>query len=116
MEARPSDFYAITRTWQNDTLRLELPKGLSVSPIPDEPGTVAFMDGPVVLAGLCDQEISLSGDIDQPDQLLVPDNERQWRQWLSGYRTIGQAQSIRFKPLYEIVDEPYTIYFPVGEK
>ena len=38
---------------------------------------------------------------------------REWWHWLSGYRTRNQEQNIRFKPLYEITDEAYTVYFPV---
>lgn len=106
-------FHTISHTWHHDTVRLELPKGLTTSAIPDEPETVAFLDGPVVLAGLCDREYALAGDRSRPDTILAPDNERQWGQWLGGYRTRGQAAAIRFKPLHEIVDEPYTVYFPV---
>jgi hypothetical protein len=43
----------------------------------------------------------------------VPDNEREWSAWLRGYRASGQKRGLRFKPLYEVVDEPYTVYFPV---
>lgn len=35
-----------------------------------------------------------------------------WTQ--SHYRTIGQTSLLRFKPLYEIADEAYTIYFPIN--
>ena len=45
--------------------------------------------------------------------LLVPDCEREWGYWLSGYRVRDQERGLRFKPLCEIVDEPYTVYFPV---
>lgn len=83
-------------------------------PIPDEPGTVAFVEGPVVLAGLVDREVSLRGDASTASALLAPDNERQWTQWLRGYRTVGQPASIRFRPVHEIVDEPYSLYFPVS--
>ncbi len=113
IETGPSAFHAITRTWDNDTISLELPKTLSISPIPDTPEMVAFLDGPVVLAGLCDEERLLIGDKDEPLSMLVPDNEREWGTWLQGYRTHNQERGIRFKPLYEIIDEPYTVYFPV---
>jgi uncharacterized protein len=82
-------------------------------PIPDEPSTVAFVEGPVVLAGLVDREVSLRGDASAAASLLTADNERQWTQWLRGYRTVGQPTAIRFRPLHEIVDEPYSLYFPV---
>jgi hypothetical protein len=72
------------------------------------------MDGPIALAGLSDREIGLIGDKRAPARMLVPDNEREWGTWLRGYRTVGQEVSIRFKPLHEVVDEPYTLYFPVG--
>jgi len=107
-------FVTLARSWQDDRLLLTLPAGLTTSPIPDEPGTVAFLAGPVVLAGLCHQEIHLTGDLAQPGAILTPDNERQWGTWLHGYRTVGQSTAIRFKPLYEIIDEPYTVYFPVS--
>jgi DUF1680 family protein len=109
----PSSFHEIRRTWQTDTVRLELPKALSACPLPDEPDRVAFMDGPVVLAGLCGEERVLVGDKDHPETMLAPDNEREWHMWRPGYRTRHQERGLRFLPLYEIRDEPYAVYFPV---
>jgi DUF1680 family protein len=103
-------FHEVQRTWWNDTIQLDLPKTLWTCPLPDEPDTVAFMDGPVVLAGLCDEERVLTGD---PQSLLVPDNEREWTTWKTGYRTRNQERGLRFIPLYEIVDEKYSVYFPI---
>ena len=95
-------------------IELTIPTALRTIPIPDEPGTVAFASGPVVLAGLVDRELALvapaSGDA---TELLAPDNERQWGEWLSGYRTLGQPYAIRFTPLYEVTDEQFSVYFPV---
>jgi hypothetical protein len=71
------------------------------------------MDGPVVLAGLCDEERTLHGDKDHPETLLIPDHEREWSTWKGWYRTVGQARGIRFVPLYEVRGERYTVYFPV---
>ncbi|HEY8362186.1 MAG TPA: hypothetical protein VIK77_04810 [Tissierellaceae bacterium] len=97
-------------------MRLELPKGLYVCPLPDNPDVVAFMDGPVVLAGLCDEERILYGDKDAPETILIPDNEREWMSWLNGYRTYNQERGIRFIPLYEVGYEPYTVYFQIKKK
>ena len=108
-----SGFLALKRRWHNETVRVKLPKSLTVSEIPDEPETVAFLDGPVVLAALSQVEHTLIGDRSDPSSLLVPDNEREWGTWLQGYRTKGQPLGLRFRPLHEIVDEPYTTYFPV---
>ncbi len=94
-------------------VELTLPTAITVAPIPDEPETVAFLDGPVVLAGLVDHELTLRGDATTAASLLAADNERQWSEWLRGYRTLGQAANIRLRPLYEIEDERFSIYFPL---
>ena len=112
----PSSFHRITRTWKEDIIHLELPKSVTCCPIPDEPDTVAFLDGPVVLAGLCAEERLLIGDKDTPSSFLVPDNEREWSRWLSGYRAARQWQGLRFRPLLEVVDEPYTVYFATAKR
>lgn len=114
-EATPSSLINIKRRWDNDRITLKLPKKLSAVPLPDAPKKVAFMDDPFVLAGLIDKEIKLYGDAGNPTSILEPDNVREWDVWLSGYKTKNQEQNIRFKPLYEIKDETYTVYFPVDE-
>lgn len=92
---------------------IAFPFALRTVAIPDEPETVAFMEGPVVLAGLVDREVSLRGDVDAAAGLLRPDDERHWSQWRTRYRSVGQPASIRFVPLNEIVDEQFAVYFPV---
>ena len=111
--AEPSGFVTLRRTWTNDTVRIELPTALTTCPLPDRPDTVAFMDGPLVLAGLCDEERTLHGDPAHPETLLIPDHEREWSTWKGWYRTAGQERGIRFIPLHEVKDERYTVYFPV---
>lgn len=108
-----SSFVELKRTWKDDVVRLIMPKKIDTHPLPDEPETVAFMDGPVVLAGLCDQQQTLFGDIKKPETLLRPDDERQWREWLPGWRTVNQPVNIKFVPLKDITNQPYTTYFPV---
>jgi DUF1680 family protein len=109
-----SRFVALHRRWHNDTLRIVFPKALTVEPLPDLPDTVAFLDGPLVLAGLIGEERTMIGDVTDPESLLIPDNERHHGWWNTGtYRTQGQASNFRFIPLSEIRDETYTVYFPV---
>lgn len=110
---QPSSYYRIKRTWNQDEIHVELPKGLTIEPLADMHNTVAFMDGPVVLAGLCDEERTLYGDPDNPKTILTPDNEREWIWWKPGYRTVNQERGLRFLPLYEIRDQRYTVYFPI---
>ncbi|GAA1541445.1 DUF1680 family protein [Microbacterium ginsengiterrae] len=92
---------------------IALPWELRTVPIPDEPDTVAFLEGPVVLAGLVDHEIALRGETASAQDLLRADDERHWSQWRSRYRTVGQPRSIRFRPLHEVTDEQYAVYFPI---
>jgi uncharacterized protein len=106
-------FAALRRTWENDEVRVSLPYGLTCWPLPDRPDTVAFLHGPVVLAGLVGEERTLYGDIADPATLLIPDDEREWQTWKTGWRTVDQPVGWRFKPLYEIGHEVYTLYFPV---
>jgi hypothetical protein len=71
----------------------------------------AFMDGPVVLAGLIDAETVLAGDVERPEDMLLPVHELEWYRWRQGYRTRVAPHGTRFIPLYDVRDERYTVYF-----
>ncbi len=136
VEHRPASYVELRRVWGKDTVHVTLPKSLVSIPLPDDPHTVAFMDGPVVLAGLnpgglptaarerregeytarpnyAVDGIRLRGDAANPRAFLVPDNEREWANWRGDYRTLGQARDLRLVPLYEVRDEVYTVYFGI---
>ena len=72
---------------------------------------------PGIYAAVCHDSYSaewaLVGDKNRLSDLLVPDNERQWGTWMSGYGVKGQPRGLRFTPINEIVDERYTTYFPI---
>lgn len=107
-------YIALKRIWKTgDELYVELPKGLQCFPMPDDPSMVAFMDGPVVLAGLVAQERTLYGDTAAPETMLRGDNEREWGVWHDTYHTLHLDNGFRFVPLYRVGYEPYTIYFHV---
>lgn len=106
-------FCSITRCWADDTVIVKLPKKLTAYPLPDREDTVAFLDGPVALAGLVPEERILYGDILHPETMLTVDDERIWSSWRDSYRTINQPVGFRFRPLYQIGFEPYTVYFQV---
>ncbi|WP_181110263.1 MULTISPECIES: beta-L-arabinofuranosidase domain-containing protein [unclassified Rathayibacter] len=110
---RGEDVLVIEHPGGATSVDFAFPFELRTVPIPDEPGTVAFVEGATVLAGLVDREVALRGSLDDAASLLAPDNERQWTQWLRGYRTIGQSASIRFRPVHEIGDERFSVYFPI---
>ncbi|MDT0444719.1 beta-L-arabinofuranosidase domain-containing protein [Streptomyces johnsoniae] len=103
----------VRRVWHDDVVRLELPRALRAVPLPDRPDAVAFRHGPVVLAGLCDEERRLVGDPDRPETLLAPDEERDPFAWRGSWRALGQDRGLRFVPLHEVEEESYAVYFPV---
>ena len=82
--------------------------------LPDDEGTAAFVDGPIVLAGLTADVDVIYGDFENPGDFLIPVSEHTYDTyiWLqNNYRTKKQPRSIKFVPLYDVKDEAYTIYF-----
>ena len=107
-------FARVEREWKGDQVAIRIPRKLSCVPLPDDPDMVAFVDGPVCLAGLVGEEHILRGDRDEPEgSILTASNEREWSIWKEGFKTCHQPFGIEFKPLYQIGHETYTVYFPV---
>ncbi len=109
----PSSFHTLWRVWKDDKVRVVLPKAITACPLPDEPETVAFLDGPIVLAGICDDGRALAGDVARPESFIAASNEREWSYWTRTYRAKHQDRSLRFMPLFDVRDERYTVYFTV---
>lgn len=104
----------IERTWTNDVINLYFTVSLTTSALPDMPERTAFLEGPIVLAGLCDKDCGIAVNNDRPETTLTYVTEHTydtfpWQQ--STYRTVNCREDITFVPLYDITDEPYTIYF-----
>ncbi len=116
VEVNDKGYFSITREWKDDKIYIEFPKNIQVLPLPGNERMVAFKDGPIVLAGLCDKEKTLYVDEEHPEEVLENDNEREWDIWKNTYHTIGQDENIRFIPLNEIGYESYTVYFPIKKK
>ncbi|HET7571201.1 MAG TPA: beta-L-arabinofuranosidase domain-containing protein [Gaiellaceae bacterium] len=108
-------FHRIEREWRDDVVRLELPADPVTVPLPDRPDTVAFRVGPVALAGLVDGWRRLHGDPADAGSLVELGDERGWGAWTPRYRTRGQERDFRLVPLADVLDEPYAVYFPVGD-
>lgn len=114
VSSESGSFVRIQHVWHSDTITLEFPKVVKTVPLPDQPETVSFMDGPIVLAGLVDEERMLQADLNRPETILIPHNERHHSFWRDGsYRTVNQERNITFIPLLDVTDETYTIYFPI---
>lgn len=110
---REDGFLVLRRKWDDDVIRYEFHRELTTSPLPDRPDQLAFLIGPVALAGLTEGQTLLVDDPQHPEAALTPDNEREWALWRSTFRTVGQARDFRLIPLYEVGYETYSVYFPV---
>lgn len=109
----------IDKEWLNDEILIYFPCSIQISPLPDLPDTVAFLEGPIVLAGCCDKETELRFSKENPYDYFMAQYEHNykifpWKQ--STYKTIKQSQNIDFMPLYEITDEKYSVYFNITTK
>ncbi len=100
----------IKRVWKNDKVIITFSTNVTLSPLPDMPNMAAFMYGPIVLAGLS-AEKTLYANGKAPHEMLRPINENRWDN-ISFY-TVDQIENFKFIPLYNVIDERYTIYFPI---
>ncbi len=96
-----------------DVICITMKMGIRACPLPDDENMVAFMYGPEVLAGLCDEERMLYAGGDAPERILVHENEREWGNWKSDFKTAGQPAGIHFIPLNRVGYENYCVYFPI---
>lgn len=112
---RQGALIVLERAWQDDEIVIQFDKQVVSIPMPDAPEMTAFMDGPIVLAGLCQEETAIETRNGKPESLLVPHNEFSCECWRGEYKTRGQHHNLRFVPLHTITDEQYAIYFPVIE-
>ena len=104
----------IQKTWKDDTIDLFLAPALSYVSLPDQPEKSAIMEGPVVLAGMCEKDHGLYTNGETPEDALYAQSEHMynvfpWKQ--STYLTKKQPENFTFRPLYEIDEETYTVYF-----
>lgn len=108
-------YLTMSREWKENEIIVDFPDRLWTEKLPGSDCMYAFMEGPIVLASE-GGETSIKGDAAKPSSFLSREIDQQYRtvRWTqSHYRTTGQESLTRLKPLYEIGDESYTIYFPV---
>lgn len=114
--AAAGSYIAIARKWQNgDVIDLTWPMPLRAESPQDDPGKIALFRGPVLLAGIIDEQTD-------PDLIpaLVTDGKPP-QQWLKSgdgglmYSTVGvgKPRDLRFVPFYQVVDQRYGVYWDV---
>jgi uncharacterized protein len=116
LKLKAGAFCRLERQWHHDRVIVSFVRKLTTCSLPDVPNENAFMYGPLVLAGLCEDERVLTGDIRAPETMLTPDAEREWATWKGGFRTVGLDHGFRFLPLYEICEDSYQVYFPIRNR
>lgn len=130
--AVPGSFLTLKRVWNNgDTLKLSLPMSLRTYHTPDDPKMVAFLYGPVLLAGEQGRENFPASDHAKQQTDLVklplppapvvvgvdPDRPSEWLRPVQGKPLVfstGDAtrpQGILLSPLYAIHHQRYAIYW-----
>lgn len=106
-------FLNIKKHWTDDEVIVYLPAALTTVSLPDKPEKVAFMEGPIVLAGISDNDYGIKIN-DNLAESFDPVKEHTYSTfpWLqSTYTTKNQDKETVFKPLYEVTDEKYTLYW-----
>ena len=131
--AVPGTWMSIKRLWKDgDQVKAELPMRLYARPLPDDPNLEAFMYGPVVLAGVVDDQPNRPPVVASEAIPPMPDAEKARKAWfflaetaddLSWLRPVdgkpltfvstAQPFTITFKPFNMIVGERYGLYWPV---
>ena len=110
-------FLQLTGIFDDAKIEIALHKEITTWPLLDAPHYHAFLDGPILLAGLTKEERTLYvKDKQKEENILIPHEERKWTTWQMLYQTTGQPSNFLFKPLKDIGHESYTVYFPVEKK
>jgi DUF1680 family protein len=112
-----SGYFIVNRLWRNeDRIELILPMNLYTESIPDNPNRIAFLYGPIVLAGQLGKEMP---DPVYGTPVLLAEN-RNVTDWLKpvaqealtfAMREVGRPVNPIFKPLYKTYDQYYSVYF-----
>ena len=136
---RPGGYVALSRVWRDgDTVEVHLPMTLRAEPLPGNPDVVAFLYGPVVLAGRLGREgLTPGADIIVNertygdvlnDQVEVPSLVGDAREIVKRIRPsagealtfrtdgIGRPRDVSLIPYYRIAHERYNLYWKVVGK
>eukprot|EP00041_Stephanoeca_diplocostata_P030284 m.912521 g.912521 ORF g.912521 m.912521 type:complete len:893 (+) comp23727_c0_seq18:76-2754(+) len=114
-------FLTITRTWsRGDSVECYFPLSLWASPVqdtrPEYNSTVAYMYGPLVLAGLSPSTVFHPPphcSIMQPSTFIARNHTVQSSLAFTAQGTgdLGSNMTMSMLPLFTIMDEAYTVYF-----
>lgn len=109
-------YITLERAWKGDCVSVYFQSALTLAPLPDLPEVAGVLDGPIVLAGLCDRDCGIDLNGKSLDEALVPNTEHTYSTfpWMQTcYRTRHQQSNFDLLPLYDVTDETYTLYFTI---
>jgi hypothetical protein len=121
--SKPGAYIDVKRTWKTgDTVSLTLPKVLHADATPDNPGRVALMWGPLVLAGDLGAESQRRSTWTEPIPSFISENKppADWLQPIAdkpgnftalGRLLEGGTKEVTLVPFYRLHRRQYTIYW-----
>jgi DUF1680 family protein len=111
IELIPSTYVLLPTTqWKtNDRIVYNMAMQVHAEPINDNPQLASILFGPIVLAGLTKQAKALPRDMN-----LIRRVNSTVQEPLQFEATALDGSIFQLLPLYEIVNETYTVYFPLG--
>ena len=117
VSSKPGSFVELRRNWKNgDRVELEIPMSLRFEPIPDNPGRIAILYGPTVLAGQLDDPGS---SVPMLAPALITD-DRPINEWIkpvageaSTFQTVstGRPRDVTLSPFYRVHEKRYAVYW-----
>jgi DUF1680 family protein len=132
VQVHPQSYLPIGRIWNNgDELEISLPMSFRVHHAPDDPKTVAFFYGPILLAGEMGKECYPASDYAQgatdffktpaPQapwlEVLDPDNPADWMKPVPSrplaFKTVNAIRPVdlTLSPFYGIHHQRYAVYW-----
>jgi DUF1680 family protein len=113
----PQSYTTFDREWQDgDTLEVEMPLGLRVESMPDNPGRIAFFDGPILLAGdlgPVGQEAEVPVLVSESQDLMPRVKPVANRALTFATEKVGQPEDVTLKPFYQTYANRYSVYWEV---
>ena len=121
LTGQPGNYAVLEREWKTgDRVELRLPMVPRMETMPDNPRRVAFLKGPILLAG----DLGPADDPAAQDPNYVPvlvTGDRPVQEWLKStgkpleFRLvgIGQPRDVSLKPFYSLHERRYGVYWDI---
>ena len=106
-----SSWLDISRQWQNDVVEILVEPKLHVCQL-GKTDYYGVLYGNTVLAGITDDDRALRGlDNENISEMILPRASHDFAMTMRDFESDTNGKSVVFKPLRDVTDEHYTIYF-----